>query len=163
MHSVLLLWRKFKQRRFTRKKRRYESKFAKCGDNLLIYGKPQISFPQNIMIGNNVNINNGAVLNATCSHIEIGDNVTISSNAKIIAASYDVESFLFNGDRTHISNTIKIGSNVWIGCGATIVPGVTICDRVVIGAGAVVTRDINDRFSLVAGNPARAVKKYDVK
>jgi maltose O-acetyltransferase len=49
---------------------------------------------------------------------------------------------------------VRIGSDVWIGGGAIILPGVTIGDGAVIGAGSVVTRDVGAGL-IVAGNPAR--------
>ncbi|MOA70338.1 Maltose O-acetyltransferase [compost metagenome] len=49
---------------------------------------------------------------------------------------------------------MKIGNNVWIGGGAIILPGVTVGDNAVIGAGSVVTRDVPARATVV-GNPAR--------
>ena len=92
----------------------YRKIFGKCGKNLLIYGKPRIIYGKNITIGNNVNINDGVMLNATCSNIEIGSNVTISTDAKILAASYDKERFIMTGERKHIGGGITIGNNVWI-------------------------------------------------
>jgi chloramphenicol O-acetyltransferase type B len=53
---------------------------------------------------------------------------------------------------------IRIGNDVWIGFGAVILSGVTIGDGAVIGAGAVVSKDVSP-YSIVAGNPAREVKK----
>lgn len=55
---------------------------------------------------------------------------------------------------------VTIGDNVWIGGSVTILPGVTIGDNVVIGAGSVVTRDIPSH-TVVAGNPARVIKRLD--
>ena len=52
---------------------------------------------------------------------------------------------------------VKIGSRVWIGAGAIILPGVTIGDNSVIGAGSVVTKDIPDN-AVAVGSPARVVK-----
>ena len=56
---------------------------------------------------------------------------------------------------------ISIGDDVWIGGGAIVLPGVTIGDRAVVGAGSVVTRDIA-ADAIVAGNPARAVRDLEV-
>jgi len=55
---------------------------------------------------------------------------------------------------------IRIGSGVWIGGGAIVLPGVTIGDGCVIGAGSVVTRDLPP-FSLAVGNPARVVRTLE--
>lgn len=53
---------------------------------------------------------------------------------------------------------VRIGDDCWLGGGAIVLPGVTIGDRSVVGAGAVVTRDVPPD-SLVAGNPARVIRK----
>jgi maltose O-acetyltransferase len=55
---------------------------------------------------------------------------------------------------------ISIGSDCWIGAGATICPGVTIGNGVTVGAAAVVTKDVPDRV-VVVGNPARIIKHID--
>lgn len=101
-------------------------KFASCGENIDIYGKPKICFANRIRLGKNVSLNDGCVLNATESSIEIGDNCTISSYAQILAATYDVDGFLREHNTHHISNPIIIGDNVWVCSGAIICPGVHI-------------------------------------
>ena len=55
-------------------------------------------------------------------------------------------------------NIIRIGDNVWIGGGAIIMPGVTIGNHVVIGAGSVVTKDIPDHV-IAYGNPCRVIRE----
>lgn len=84
----------------------YKKKFLDCGKNLLVYGKPRIVHGENIILGNNVNLNDGVILNGTSSKIKIGNNVTISSDAKIIAASYNTEEFIMKGNRIHISGGV---------------------------------------------------------
>lgn len=55
---------------------------------------------------------------------------------------------------------VTVGNDVWIGGGATLLPGVTVGDGAVIAAGAVVTRPV-EPYTLVGGNPARFIKKVD--
>ena len=57
---------------------------------------------------------------------------------------------------------IKIGNNVWLGGGVIVCPGVTIGNGVTVGAGAVVTKDVPDHV-VVAGNPAKIIKRLDPK
>ena len=64
----------------------------------------------------------------------------------------------FSADPTLIGRPVTIGSNVWIGAAATILPGVTIGDNAVIAAGAVVSRDV-PADTLAAGVPARVLKR----
>jgi acetyltransferase-like isoleucine patch superfamily enzyme len=88
--------------------------------------------------------------------ITIGDNVWIGPGVKIISANHDINDF-----RHHIkTQPIKIGNNVWIGANAIILPGIQIGNYCVIGAGSIVTKDI-EGYSIVAGNPAMVIKKID--
>lgn len=113
----------------------------------------------NIHIGKNVSINDGALLNATQSTIHIGDGCVISSDAKVLAATLCPSGYLYHGNRKHISGNIVIGDHVWICAGAIILPNVTVASSNIIAAGAVVTKDIKDNFVIVAGNPAKVIKK----
>ncbi len=137
---------------------------SNCGDNLRIFGIPEILFGGNITIGDNCKINAGVLLNGR-SGITIGNNVTLSHGAKVISTGYDIERFMATGERVHINDKpIIIGNSCWVGANAIILPGVKITGEfVVIGAGAVVTNDVTESRVLVAGNPARIVKRYDVK
>ncbi|MBB5265381.1 maltose O-acetyltransferase [Catenibacillus scindens] len=84
--------------------------------------------------------------------ISMGNNVTIS-DARLLTHDGSTKKFL---GYSRVGR-IKIGSNVFIGAGAIILPGIEIGDNVIVGAGAVVTKDIpND--SLVVGNPAKVIK-----
>ena len=139
----------------------------KCmGTDLKIFGVPDFIHPSGISIGDHVNINDGVILNATDSEIFIGNSVTISSNAMILAASYDVDKFLSGeaGSKKHKYGKIIIGDNVWICAGAIILPNVSIRDHVVVvvvAAGSVVVKDITETWCVVAGNPAKVVKRIE--
>jgi maltose O-acetyltransferase len=86
--------------------------------------------------------------------VTIGDDVGIGAHAHLIA--HDASHKRFIG-YTRIGR-ITIGNMVFIGQRATILPGVSIGDRCIIAAGAVVTRDVPPG-SIVAGNPARVVRE----
>lgn len=105
---------------------RLRRRFAKCGQNFIVYGKPHISYPSKIQLGDNVILNHSCELNATLSSIVIGNNCTISAGAKILAATYDVNGFFSNHTKDHISKPVYIGDDVWICAGAIICPGVRI-------------------------------------
>ena len=132
-----------------------------CGDNIHLFGNPEISFPQNLSLGNNCKINSEVYINAR-SGVCIGDDVTLSHGAKIISTGYDIDHWMSSGEKIHTTNTpITIGNNCWIGANAIILPGVEITgEYVIIGAGAVVTKSITESNVLVAGNPANIVKHY---
>jgi len=107
-----------------------------------------------IEAGKNLNINRGGHIYGR-GGVKIGDYVLIGPNV-IIASSqhrYDIKGtpIMFQG---HIKEEVVIGNDVWIGANAVILPGVTIGDGTIIGAGAVVTSDI-DPYSIVGGVPAR--------
>ncbi len=104
-----------------------------------------------IRIGDRVFINVGTVLIA-CVEITIGDDVALANEVLIVDSnSHGVEG------KPHVEAPVRIGDGSWIGNRAMILPGVTIGRRVLVAAGAVVTRDVPDD-SLVAGNPARVVR-----
>ncbi len=88
--------------------------------------------------------------------IEIGDNVTIAMDVKLI--NHDGSGALFG--RLYSYNKIIIGNKVFIGMGSIILPGVRIGDNVIVGAGSVVTKSIPSN-SVVAGNPARFIMSYE--
>jgi putative colanic acid biosynthesis acetyltransferase WcaF len=83
----------------------------------------------------------------------IGDDVVVSQNAHICAATHDYN------DRTFplLVGPIVIESHAWVAAGAFLSPGVTVHRGAVVGARAVVTGDVT-AWSVVAGNPARVVK-----
>lgn len=106
-----------------------------------------------LVIGERVFVNQGASVVAHMS-ISVGDDCRIGD----FAAIYDSDHHpLEQGTETRRAPVV-IGRNVWIARGAVVMPGVTIGDHAVVGAGAVVTRDVPPR-SLVAGNPARVVRE----
>lgn len=117
-----------------------------------------------IRIGANCSIGEYNNITAT-NQIAIGDNlltgrwVTITDNSH---GATDTESLQMAPLMRPIvsKGSVIIGKNVWIGDKATILPGVTIGDGVVIGANSVVTKDV-PAYSVVAGNPARVVKQVN--
>lgn len=145
--------------------KRVIKRLAHKGKNFKCFGEISIINPEGIHIGDNINVNDGVILNATKSTIIIGNNVTLSSRVQVLSASYDVETFLQGGEnaRNHTYAETIIGDNVWICSGAIILPGVSISDHVVVGAGSVVTKDITEPWCVVAGNPAKIIKIVDNK
>ena len=105
-----------------------------------------------VKIGRNVIVMNNCLMMAA-GGINIGDETQIAANVQLISNNHDLE------DRNVITcKPINIGRRVWVGAGATILPGVTIGDNSVVGAGSVVTKDV-PADTIVAGNPARIIKK----
>lgn len=140
---------------------KFSNSIASCGENLVIFGEQKIYSSDRLVIGSNCKLNDNVYINAR-SGVTIGDNVTISYGAKIISTGYDMEKFMNSGERVHsIETPVYIGNYCWICAGATILPGVKITgEKVVVAADAVVTKDIKESKVIVAGNPARLVKRY---
>ncbi len=82
--------------------------------------------------------------------IYIGKQSVITTGVVILTHNYVM------GDGTFVDT--KIGDNVFIGANSIIMPGITIGNNIIIGAGSVVTKDVED-FSIVAGNPAKLIRK----
>ena len=113
---------------------------------------------KNIHIGNNFTANfNLTILDI--NEVHIGDNVMIDPNVTITTVGHPLSP---KKRRDHIGQAKKIiiGNDIWLGANVTILPGVTIGDNVVVGAGAVVTKDIPDN-SLALGVPAKVVKEIE--
>lgn len=132
----------------------------RCGNMLRVFGDVEIYSGERIIIGERCKLNTQVILNGR-SGITIGDDVTISPGAKILSTGYDLERFFNTGERIHFSDKpIIIGNHCWLGAGAIILPGVQITgEYVVIGAGSVVTKNIPENRVVVAGNPARIIKR----
>lgn len=109
--------------------------------------------------GKNIHVGARTFFNSGCKFqdqggIYIGDDVLIGHNVVIATLNHLVEPEQRSG---MIPRRVRIGNKVWIGSNATILPGVTIGDNAIVGAGAVVTKDV-DSNTVVAGNPARLIK-----
>jgi acetyltransferase-like isoleucine patch superfamily enzyme len=91
--------------------------------------------------------------------VDIGTDSMIASHCVITSVTHDIDALakglLFR--ETTVQKPVKIGANVWIGSNAVILPGVSIGNDAVVGAGSVVTRDVPER-SVVAGAPARVIR-----
>lgn len=108
--------------------------------------------------GFNIRVGAGVFLNFNCVildvvEVTIGDRTQIGPGVQIVTADHPREAAA-RAAGLEFGRPIRIGSNVWIGAGAIILPGVAIGDDAIVGAGSVVTRDIPKGRTAV-GNPAR--------
>lgn len=108
------------------------------GKDIKLYGMPRLISPDNIEIGQNVNINKGVVLGGY-GGVKIGNNVTLSQSVVIESAYLDIKN---PGQKIHKGKLVVIEDDVWIATGAIILPGVTIGRGSVISAGVVVNKNI---------------------
>ena len=92
--------------------------------------------------------------------VTLGDNVFISLQVRFICHDGSTLPFRKQIPDLDIAKRITVGSNVFFGLGACILPGVTIGDNCIIAAYAVVTKDVPSG-SIVGGNPARIIKTWD--
>ena len=108
--------------------------------------------------GFNIRLGAGAFLNFGCVILDvvtvtIGDGAQIGPAVQIYAADHPRDPETRRAG-LEFGRPVRIGAHAWIGGGAIILPGVTVGDDAVVGAGSVVTRDVPDGAT-VAGNPAR--------
>jgi len=134
-------------------------KFGSCGHNSLFITFSKFFIPHNIHIGKNVFINQQCIFVGE-EKITIGDNVSIGFRCMFITSNYEPYFNPKKQKRVKYFEPIVIEDDVWIGSGATILPGVTIGRGSVVAAGAVVTRDVPS-LSLVGEVPARIIKNIE--
>ncbi|MBE6512629.1 MAG: galactoside O-acetyltransferase [Methanobrevibacter olleyae] len=108
----------------------------------------------NIKLGNNVFINSNCLAMAR-GGITIEDDVMIAGNVQLLSNNHD------EYERQVLTcEEIIIKKGAWIGAGASILPGVTVGKYAIVGAGAIVTKDVPD-YAVVVGIPAKVVKTLD--
>jgi acetyltransferase-like isoleucine patch superfamily enzyme len=127
---------------------------CKIGDNCFI--GPFTEIQKGVVIGNKTKIQSHTFI---CELVTIGDHCFIGHGVVFINDPF-TEGGPAGGDRDKYRST-KIGNHVSIGSNATILP-VTIVDHTVIGAGAVVTKNISEP-GIYAGNPAKLIRKLPKK
>lgn len=123
-----------------------------------IYSKVAIHNPRMVKIGRNVVLNDFVHIWGG-GGVEIGDNSVIAAGTVITSQTHDPRA-LTDGKtygKTSIWLPVYIGQNVWIGSNAVIMPGIRIGDNAIIGAGAIVTKDVPER-SVAVGVPARVTR-----
>lgn len=128
---------------------------GKTKDNLLIEQPFYCDYGYNIEVGKNFYANHNLVI-LDPGKVIIGDNVFIGPNCGICTAQHPIDAETRNKGLEY-AFPIKIGSNVWLGGGVTVLAGVTIGDNCVIGAGSVVNKDIPPN-TIAAGNPCKVIR-----
>lgn len=122
------------------------------GEDVRIEGLFHAAYARNMHLGDRVYLNAGCVVLDT-ARVEIGAGTLIGPAVQIYCAEHSQD----RKERAaglEIAKPVTIGREVWIGGAAIILPGVTIGDGAIVGAGSVVTRDVAGGTSVV-GNPAR--------
>ena len=129
------------------------------GVNVRIGRKTAIMEPQNIHIGNNSYVNGGFLFAGKNSKIIIGNNCLISYNVHIRTSTHNYRNKTkLIREQGNVENNIVIQDDCWIGFGAQIMPGITIAEGCVIGAGSIVTKN-TEPYSVYVGIPARKISE----
>jgi maltose O-acetyltransferase len=128
--------------------------FAAGGDDVWVQPPFFCDYGFNIRLGSKCFFNFNCVVLDVC-RVDIGSYTLFGPAVQIYTATHPLEAELRRTQE--YARPISIGSDVWVGGGAIICPGVTIGSRTVIGAGSVVTRDIPEGV-FAAGNPCRVLR-----
>ena len=131
---------------------------AKIGKNSFVHPNVMILRPENLLIGERSSIgSNSEIFNY--SKFYIGDNVDIGTQFYVNTNNHKIDDknqlLAYQGG---ISKEIKIGSDIWIGARVTILSGVQVENRVVVGAGSLVTKILQSGY-IYAGVPAKKIKE----
>lgn len=126
---------------------------AKIGKRCSIYANVRVWAPWNLRLGDYVAVGPGAELYAVDT-ITVGSMVTISQRAYLCTASHDITRLL----KPLIHRPLVIEDYAWVAAEAFVGMGVTVREGAVVGARAVVAKDV-PAWTVVAGNPARPIKK----
>ena len=127
-----------------------------------IKGNPVITAPFycdygfNITIGENFYTNHNVTI-LDGAKVTFGDNVFIAPNCVFSTAGHSIDSEQ-RAKGLEIARPITVGNNVWIGANVSVLPGVTIGNSSIIGAGSVVNKDIPEGV-IAAGNPCKVIRK----
>ncbi|EKY4195600.1 acyltransferase [Vibrio harveyi] len=108
-------------------------------DPVSIYGAFDLVKGEKFSYSNGLSINHNVYINAS-GGVSLGENVSLSAHCQIISTGLVFKDKKLMND--HYQEEIIIGNNVQIGAGAIVLPGVKICDNVIVAAGAVVSRSI---------------------
>jgi maltose O-acetyltransferase len=127
----------------------------KCDETTHIEPPFQCDYGAFISLGERFYANFGCII-LDCSHVTFGDDVMLAPNVQVYAAHHPLDAEL-RVSGAELASPIHVGSRVWIGGGTILLPGISIGDDCVIGAGSVVTKDIPPR-TLAVGNPCRVLR-----
>ncbi|MGL1955780.1 MAG: sugar O-acetyltransferase [Colwellia sp.] len=149
--------------------------FHTCGEDVFIESGFHMDYGDNISLGNRVYININCTLlegkNSNNGNIDtkkstddelssgkivIGDDAFIGPNVQLLAVSHAIDP-IQRLSKKNYADDIVIGKNVWLGGGVIVLSGVHIGDNSVIGAGSVVSKNV-EAMSFYAGNPAKKIR-----
>ena len=133
-----------------------KSLLGSTGNSIHIESTFNCDYGLNIHVGENFYANFGCVI-LDVAEVRIGDNCFIAPQVGIYTATHPIDPIQRNSG-LEFGKPIRIGNNCWIGGHATINPGVTLGDNVVVASGSVVTKSFGSNV-VIGGNPARVLKE----
>ena len=146
-------------RAYKRRARLLREMFAELGDGCYIEPPLHANWGgHHVHFGKNIYANFGLTL-VDDTHIYVGDHTMFGPNVVVATAGHPILPALREQGYQY-NAPVHIGKNCWIGAGAVILPGITIGDHVVVGAGSVVTKDLPDNVVAV-GNPCRVLREVN--
>ena len=128
---------------------------GKTGNQFLIEQPFICDYGYNIEIGENFYSNHNLVI-LDANKVKFGNNVFVAPNCGFYTAGHPLD-YEARNKGLEYAKPIEVGNNVWIGGNVVVLPGVSVGDNVVIGAGSIVTKDIPSN-SVAVGNPCRVIK-----
>lgn len=135
--------------------------FRKLGYNVSyssrVYSSVEIMGDINVTIDEGTFIGHRTIITGGQAAIKIGKYCDISDRVSIVSGTHEIDKEGIRSAGRGIGKDIHIGNGVWIGYGAIILPGVTIGDKAVIGAGCVVSKDVSTK-TIVVGNPMKVLR-----
>jgi maltose O-acetyltransferase len=129
--------------------------FGQGGESVWMQPPFCCDYGTNILLGERVFFNFNCVVLDVC-RVTVGDYTLFGPAVQIYTATHPMNAALRR--QQEFGKPVEIGSDVWVGGGAIICPGVKIGSRTVIGAGSVVTRNVPDGV-FAAGNPCRVIRE----
>ena len=130
--------------------------FEHCGRYVRIQGGAKFGTGCRVKIGKNSNLGDNCWIG---NDTQIGDDVMMARDVIILSNSHNFDRIdvTMREQGASIPRKVIIGNDVWIGTRSIILPGITVHDHSIIGAGAVVTKDVPE-WAIVGGNPARIIR-----
>lgn len=129
--------------------------FGKAGQNLYVNPPINVDYGCHITVGDNFYANMDCIF-LDVNRVTIGNNVMVGPRVGFYTAGHPIVADIRIED-LEFGSPIVVEDNVWIGGSAVILPGVTIGKNAIVGAGAVVTKDVPAN-SIVGGNPAKVIR-----
>ena len=162
MIALLGRWFRFTERFKNKCKRAYTlRRLRRHGEQVYISSGCIFNPPENIEIGSHVYFGANCVIQSVHGDIRIGDHVMFGPGVHIHGGNHkidDVDGYMDEATKRYGDDPpVVISDDVWIGANAIILPGVTVGVGAVVGAGSVVTHDV-EPYSVVAGNPAKILR-----